>query len=162
MRVKYGMPLCLYMFFSHTRRETAQNATPDDRVLLMKTPFVATNPRTSVLVADDESALRFPISEVLRDAGVNVVEAGNADEALAHLWADRTIGVVFSDVRMPGSMDGIGLAEVIETNFTDVCVILTSGNVPSQIDPFRRIIAKPYNLDQVSSQILRALSPRTL
>ncbi|ESQ92818.1 response regulator [Asticcacaulis benevestitus] len=127
----------------------------------MKTPSVAANPGSSVLVVDDETALRFPISELLRDAGVIVVEAGNADEALAYLWADRTIGVVFSDVRMPGSMDGIGLAEVIETNFTDVRVILTSGNVPSQIDPFRQIIAKPYDLDEVLAQILDTLGLRT-
>ncbi|ESQ79416.1 response regulator [Asticcacaulis sp. YBE204] len=112
----------------------------------------------AVLVVDDEPGLRFPISEVLRDAGVVVLEAGNADEALELLQSDRSIRVVFSDVRMPGTMDGVGLATAIESAQLNITVILASGNPPVLTDPFRPIITKPYSLDLVSAQILRALN----
>lgn len=127
----------------------------------MTSPVIAPpNPTGSVLVVDDEAALRFPIAEVLRDAGLTVVEAGSGQEALDRLWDDRLIRLVFSDVRMPGAMDGIELAQIVEANFTDVSVILTSGNVPSQIDPYREIIAKPYSLERVADRIIQTLAHR--
>ena len=109
-------------------------------------------------MVDDEVALRFPIVEVLRDAGLTVVEAGSAQEALDRLWNDPLIRLVFSDVRMPGAMDGIGLAQTVEANFTDISVILTSGTVPSQTDPYREIIAKPYSLERVADRIIHTLA----
>lgn len=114
--------------------------------------------KSSVLVVDDEPALRFPIAEMLRDAGITVLEAASADEALDILSQNAGIGLVFSDVRMPGSMDGLGLAEAIEARGAGIAVLLTSGNVPSQIEPYRHIIPKPYSLSLVTGQILMSLA----
>jgi len=111
-----------------------------------------------VLVVDDEPVLRFLIAEVLKDAGLTVVEAATADEAIAQLRLDTCIRLVFSDIRMPGSMDGIGLARAIEADFATVRVMLTSGNTPSHIEPGRPVIAKPYDLAAVSAQIVDALA----
>jgi len=65
----------------------------------------------TVLVVDDEVLIRMVISEYLRDCGYKVIEAANADEAILLLQQEElTIDVVFTDIEMPGSMDGWGLS----------------------------------------------------
>src|ERR1700690_3128346 len=80
----------------------------------------------TVLVVEDEMMVRQPIAEYLRDCGYNVLEAADASEAIALLGSDQ-VDVVFSDVRMPGRMDGFGLARWLRQNHPDVSVLLTSG-----------------------------------
>ena len=63
-----------------------------------------------LLVAEDDIFVREMIAEFLRDAGFDVVEAGNADEAMAVFESGAEIDLLFRDVRMPGSMDGSALA----------------------------------------------------
>src|SRR5664280_1475281 len=63
--------------------------------------------RPVVLIVEDEFLLRMNAAEMISDAGFNVVEAGNADEAIAILEARPDIHVVFTDFQMPGSMDGL-------------------------------------------------------
>jgi PleD family two-component response regulator len=65
----------------------------------------------TVLVVEDEMMVRMPIAEYLRDCGYSVVEAANASEAIAAVDAEGPFSLVFSDIRMPGKMDGVGLAE---------------------------------------------------
>jgi CheY-like chemotaxis protein len=83
-------------------------------------------PRT-VLVVEDEVLIRLTVSDYLRACGYQVIEASNADEAMRLLEADIRIDVVFSDVNMPGSLDGFGLAQWIRRERADVKVILASG-----------------------------------
>jgi two-component system, response regulator PdtaR len=81
----------------------------------------------TVLVVEDEMIVRMTISEYLRDEGYDVVEAGTADEALTILQNGTGIDLVFTDVRMPGSIDGCELARRIRTHWPKLPVILTSG-----------------------------------
>jgi CheY-like chemotaxis protein len=68
------------------------------------------NRRAVVLVVEDEPLVRFGAMDALQDAGFEVVEAGNADAALAVLSTRDDITVLFTDINMPGSMNGLELA----------------------------------------------------
>lgn len=83
----------------------------------------------TVLVVEDEVFIRLDIAEYLRECGYRVVEAGNADEAIRILESQLPIDLVFSDIQMPGDMDGFGLARWIRQNHPDIRIILTSGYV---------------------------------
>ena len=85
-------------------------------------------PPKSILVVEDEVLLRFVIADYLRDCGYQVIEANDASEAVALLTLEPP-DLVFSDVRMPGEMDGLGLARWVRTNRPGLPVILTSGDV---------------------------------
>jgi CheY-like chemotaxis protein len=115
----------------------------------------------TVLVVDDEVMVRMPISEFLRDCGYTVLEAGDASEAIATIDTVPSVNVVFSDIRMPGSMDGFGLAKWVRTHHPDIPVILTSGynggrTSPDSI-PGVRFIEKPYSQAQVAKRIAALL-----
>lgn len=115
----------------------------------------------TVLVVDDEAMVRMPISEYLRDCGYTVVEAGDALEAIAAIDSVPSVNVVFSDIRMPGTMDGFGLAKWLRKHHPEIPVILTSGynggrSNPDSI-PGVRYIEKPYSQAQVAKRIAALL-----
>src|SRR5690348_159246 len=87
----------------------------------------------TVLVVEDELMVRLPMAEYLRDCGYSVLEAGNAGEAIDVINNCGPVNVVFSDVRMPGAMDGFGLAKWCETHHPDIPVLLTSGYSPNRM-----------------------------
>lgn len=88
----------------------------------------------TVLVVEDEVLLRLVISEYLRDCGYRVVEATNADEAIVVLQQPQlAVDVIFSDIEMPGSMDGFGLAQWARSHRPGLDVILT-GSVPRAVN----------------------------
>ncbi len=106
--------------------------------------------------------VRMPIAEYLRDCGYNVLEAADASEAIATMRTEGPVSLVFSDIRMPGKMDGLGLAEWFQSHHPSVPVLLTSGynggrSVP--VDPISRtrFIEKPYSQTQVARQIAALL-----
>ena len=106
--------------------------------------------------------VRMPIAEYLRDCGYNVVEAGDAGEAIAAMGADTPISVVFSDIRMPGKMDGLGLAAWFQSHYPNVPVLLTSGyhggrSSPGVAIPGTGFIEKPYSQNQVARRIAALL-----
>jgi CheY-like chemotaxis protein len=116
----------------------------------------------TVLVVEDETMVRMPIAEYLRDCGYNVLEAADASEAIATMRTEGPVSLVFSDIRMPGKMDGVGLAEWFQSHYPSVPVLLTSGynggrNLP--VDPISRtrFIEKPYSQTQVARQIAALL-----
>jgi CheY-like chemotaxis protein len=84
---------------------------------------------STILVVEDEVLIRLMISEYLREFGYKVVEARNAAEATRILQSDEPVEIVFSDIRMPGDMNGIGLAQWIGRNKPGVGVVLTSAHV---------------------------------
>ncbi len=87
-----------------------------------------TQPSTAtVLVVEDEIFVREPIAEYLRECGYQVLEAADAREAILLIDSVGSVDVVFSDVRMPGDMDGIALAQWLRTHHPEVSVLLTSG-----------------------------------
>src|SRR5438874_384004 len=71
---------------------------------------------TTILVVEDEVLVRMLIADQLRNAGYSVIEAADADEALALLAHTFNVNVVLSDVQMPGSLDGAGLARIVRSN----------------------------------------------
>ena len=83
--------------------------------------------RPAVLVVEDEVLIRMAVSDYLRECGFHVIEAGNAEEAIEVLKADTAVDIVFSDVNMPGNLDGFGLAQWIRRERPQLKIILTSG-----------------------------------
>src|ERR1700748_1340895 len=84
---------------------------------------------TNVLVVEDEMVLRMRAVEIVRDAGFTAIEAINADEALTILESRSDISLLFSDVQMPGSMDGLKLAYAVHERWPSIKIILVSGQV---------------------------------
>jgi CheY-like chemotaxis protein len=116
----------------------------------------------TVLVVEDETMVRMPIAEYLRDCGYNVLEAGDASEAIAAMDAEDSVSLVFSDIRMPGKMDGLELAEWFQSNHPAVPVLLTSGynggrKLPTTSGSGSRFIEKPYSQTQVARRIAALL-----
>ncbi|HEY2754242.1 MAG TPA: response regulator [Pseudolabrys sp.] len=107
-------------------------------------------PRPIVLVVEDDLLQRIYASSILEDAGFEVVEAANANEAILILEARKDIRVVFTDIEMPGSIDGLKLARAIRDRWPPIELILTSGRHRLGADaiPARgRFLAKPYEPD---------------
>ncbi len=109
------------------------------------------DPRASnqkrVLMVEDELLIRFSLSEELRDAGLDVIEAINADEATVALESSVSIDLVISDVRMPGTMDGIDLLRLIKGRYPEMPVIIYSGHYdPAQAigNGASRFLHKPF------------------
>jgi len=109
-----------------------------------------------VLIVEDEPLIRMVAVEMVWDAGFEVLEAGNADEAVRVLEARTDIRIVFTDIDMPGSMDGLRLAEAVRGRWPPIEIILTSGHPKGAAGelPERSVfIPKPYNSDQVVSTL---------
>lgn len=112
-----------------------------------------------VLVVEDEVLIRLALADELRTAGLLVVEAATADEALSYLDAGDPIDLVFSDVNMPGSLDGLGLARRMREDYPSLPIILTSGTPRSHdADGIGLFIPKPYNVEQAAKTILDVLA----
>ena len=126
--------------------------------------------RTPTVLVEDEVLIRIALSDYLQECGFKVLEAGNADEAVEIIQhSSVTIDLVFSDVVMPGSMDGFGLAKWIRTHRAGLPVILTSGDAGKadtakalcEREPF---LAKPYDLENLVKHIrtlITAAKPKT-
>jgi DNA-binding NtrC family response regulator len=105
---------------------------------------------STILVVEDEALIRLDLASYLIQRGFNVVEAGSAAEAIEILERDRTIRVVFTDVRMPGDMDGIALAKCVRERWPPTIIVVCSGNCEEAVDLADiHIIEKPYLPDQL-------------
>ena len=118
--------------------------------------------RPVVLIVEDELLLRMDAIDMIEAAGFEVVEAGNADEAIEVLEARRDITVVFTDIQMPGSMDGLKLARAVRGRWPPIKIVATSGHVEvseTDLPEGGRFLAKPYSSVQVVG-VLRELTAR--
>jgi CheY-like chemotaxis protein len=100
-----------------------------------------------VLVVEDEFFSRMHAADLVEAAGYRAIEVSNADEAIAILEARKDIRIVFTDIDMPGSMDGLKLARAIRDRWPPIELILTSGHfdVPKSAIPERGLFfSKPY------------------
>jgi DNA-binding NtrC family response regulator len=119
----------------------------------------------TILVVEDDVLVRMPIAQYLRDCGYRVIEAVNADEAMAVLSHQETaVDVVFSDIEMPGSVDGFGLAKWIREHRPGLDVLL-AGTVPRAVESAKDLceqgpIPKPYEAQTVRNHIRRLLAAR--
>jgi len=113
-----------------------------------------------VLIVEDEPLIRWCTSEMVEDAGYAVIEAENADAALRILEEQNDIDCIFTDVDMPGSMDGLALARAVRARWPSIRIIVTSGKrtpADDQLPPGGRFLAKPYR----ETDIVAALAERT-
>jgi CheY-like chemotaxis protein len=121
--------------------------------------------RKTILVVDDEVLVRMAISAYLRDCGYKVIEATNADEALTVLQhLDVEVDVVFSDIEMPGSMDGFSLSTWIHGNRPGLDVIL-AGTIKRAVSAAEELceegaLPKPYEPQAVLSRIRKLMAQR--
>jgi len=107
--------------------------------------------RTRVLVVEDEMLIRMMLIDGLRDVGYHVIEACNADEALAVLGTAAP-DLIISDVRMPGSIDGMGLLAVVRETQPTLPVIITSAHLQATLaiaDGATQFVAKPYLMESI-------------
>ena len=112
-----------------------------------------------VHVVEDEFLIRMQAIGFLEEAGFAVYEAGNADEAIALLELHDNIRVVFTDINMPGSMDGLKLAHYVRGRWPPVKLILTSARPTSNDMPAdSEFIGKPYQLEMVESTLRTILN----
>ncbi len=128
--------------------------------IVMSKSAVASNTDSTepivVLMAEDAVVLREPVAEYLRMIGYKVIEAGDAHEALRVL-SQSAVDILFTDVQMPGGINGDALANRLAVEQPTVPVILTSGNVTlslitAGVAP-RRFVRKPYELDTIDFNI---------
>jgi CheY-like chemotaxis protein len=115
--------------------------------------------RPVVLVVEDDVLLRMDAVDIVTSAGFDAVEAGNADEAIAILEARPDIHIVFTDIQMPGSMNGLKLAKFVKDRWPPIKIIATSGLIRISDDDLPaggRFLPKPYSPAEVV-QTLRDL-----
>ena len=100
-----------------------------------------------VLVVEDEPLLMMVAVEMIAELGFEVIEATHADEAIAILEKRSEVHVVFSDVHMPGSMDGLKLAHYVRHRWPPIKILTTSGKARFAVEELPiggRFIPKPY------------------
>ncbi len=116
-----------------------------------------------ILVVEDDPLLRLGACTILQDAGYDTLEAGDADEAIATLERDPDVDVVFSDIQMPGQLDGVKLAHAVRRRWPPIAMLLTSGRrIPTANElPDRvRYLPKPFAGAELLAEIDRLAPAR--
>ena len=111
-----------------------------------------------VLVVEDEALILLNTVDDLKNAGFQVLEAANADVALRRLREHSDITHLFSDIDLPGALDGLRLAALVQERWPRVHIILTSGHMlPQKFDlpPNAKFFPKPYRLADIRASIAR-------
>jgi two-component system, response regulator PdtaR len=110
-----------------------------------------------VLLVEDELLVRMAAADDLQDAGFHVLEAANADVALAVLEiCSDDVQVLFTDIDMPGSMNGLDLAESVQQRWPHISLLISSAYHkprPGQIPDEGRFVPKPYSSEDVVQHI---------
>jgi two-component system, response regulator PdtaR len=110
----------------------------------------------AVLVVEDEHLIRMDTASSLEDEGFIVHEAANAAEAIRCLELHSEIRLVFTDVNMPGTMDGVALAHYVRGRWPPVKLIVTSGYAKvqeSDLPPGSLFVAKPYHVETIADRM---------
>ena len=110
-----------------------------------------------VVVVEDDVLIRTLVADTLRDARFTVIEANHADEALAVLEIHAAhVRALFTDIEMPGSMDGLELAHRARRNWPWIAVMIASGKrrPPSDmLPPGSHFLPKPYKLEDIAGNV---------
>jgi CheY-like chemotaxis protein len=121
--------------------------------------MVFTKPPTTphvILIVEDDYLLRSDAVLRLQERGYRILEAANADEAIALLEHRSDISVIFTDIDMPGSMNGLKLAHAVRHRWPPIKIIATSGHSGLQDDELPsggKFVAKPYSFRQLTDLI---------
>jgi CheY-like chemotaxis protein len=143
----------MFRQLGHTLVETAEEFTRlerlDDKVLVRSQSWPVIAPRgvamPTVLIVEDEFLIRDMLKEELEDAGYQVIPVSDADQAIRVLEARQDIHLIFTDINMPGSMDGLRLAAFVNDRWPPVHIIVTTGRAkPLSLPPNALFIPKPY------------------
>ena len=113
-------------------------------------------PKATVLVVEDEMLLRMRAVDIVEDAGFTPLEAVNADDALALLESRSDIDLLFTDIQMPGTMNGLKLAHAVHERWPLIKIILVSGQVtPAAADrpADSRFFGKPVEVQQMIAEL---------
>ena len=115
----------------------------------------------AVLLVEDDDEVASTVAEMLRQLGYEVTRTASAEEALGRLNDGLKIDIVFSDVMMPGGMNGVGLARALRAHRQDLPILLTSANVDAANSAATelgvQILRKPYRLIDLSIALNRCL-----
>jgi two-component system, response regulator PdtaR len=128
-------------------------------VLDMVAELPAKSP-TVVLIVEDDPLQRMLVADFVEEAGFVAIEAGNADEAIALLESRPDIALLFTDIDMPGSMNGLKLAHAARDRWPPIKILVVSGHVrlrPSELPSDSCFLAKPY-MTAIAVEQLRALT----
>ncbi len=121
--------------------------------------------KTHVLVVEDEMVLRMRAVDIVEDAGFTAIEATNADQAIGVLEARSDISLLFSDIQMPGSMDGLKLAHAVHERWPQIKIILVSGQITPSSDEKpenSRFFGKPIDDKQMIAELQDMIGTGTL
>lgn len=108
---------------------------------------MASAKQATVLVVEDELFIRLETVDAISAAGFNVIEAGSADEALLMIEQADDVRLLFTDVNMPGAMDGLDLARTVHRRWPEIRLLVTSGQerlTSSDLPDHGRFLGKPY------------------
>jgi len=109
-----------------------------------------------VLIVEDDPLLRMLAVELVEEAGFVPLEAGNADEAVALLESHLDISLLFTDIDMPGSMDGLRLAHAVHDRWPPIKILIVSGKTrlpPSDLPSNSCFVEKPYQTGAIVSEL---------
>ena len=119
-----------------------------------------TQPLVRILVIDDEPIIRLDAREILEDAGYVVTEAASADEALPLLADGEATEAILTDINMPGTLDGLELARIVDGLMPEIAIVLMSGkelprreNLPLKAT----VVAKPFSASALLQRVAEAL-----
>ena len=109
-----------------------------------------------ILTVEDEFLVGEYLNKVLKDSGYEVIATTNADEAIAVLESRDDIGIMITDINMPGSMDGLRLAAAVRRKWPPIKIIITTGNGrprDDQMPEHSQFLAKPYSSMRVLAAV---------
>jgi two-component system, response regulator PdtaR len=120
------------------------------------TNAMANKPAPVILVVEDDPFLRMLAVEFVNEAGFETLEARDADQAVAILESNSNISVLFTDINMPGSMDGLQLAHIVSNRWPAIEILIASGHVrlrQADLPPNGRFLGKPYHAEAMIADL---------
>ena len=114
-----------------------------------------------ILVVEDETLTRLMLVDELQSHGHDVIEAADADEALAILRANRAITLLFTDIKMPGTIDGLELARFARAEYPKLKIIIASAHVGlvDWASEAHAAFPKPYDINRLIERINELVAP---
>ena len=116
----------------------------------------------AVLIVEDEAILRLHAVDLVEEAGFTAIEASNADEAVAILESRSDISLLFTDVHMPGSMDGLKLAHAVRNRWPPIKIVVVSGHMQvdqNDMPTDSRFFGKPFQADKMIAELRAMITP---
>lgn len=120
-------------------------------------------PTPPLLIVEDEAFIRMVAVDALEEGGFSIIEAGDAREALDILERSPEIALIFTDINMPGDIDGLDLAEEVARRWPQIEIIVTSGGVrlaSADVPDSGKFLPKPYATDHLVDLVKEQLSKR--